>query len=144
MGLLEVLQSLINSPMSYNNVRNSSYEPAPIERPTERNFMYSHGTTPPTLDRLLAMTQPQLQSQEQSPSPSIQQIAEILRNNTPTSQPQRPAPRPVQQARNRPVPYDYAAIERFAEPAYREGPNANIMDDSRARAMAWLAQQQGG
>ena len=37
--------------------------------------------------------------------------------------------------------YDYDAISRFAGPSYTEGPNANIQDDTRARALAWLAAQ---
>lgn len=45
----------------------------------------------------------------------------------------------------RPSPsYDTGAMDRMSEAIanpYREGPNENIGDDTRARALAWLAQQ---
>jgi hypothetical protein len=51
---------------------------------------------------------------------------------------------PSQQAqRQAPPAYDYNAVEQFTQPSFTEGQNANIQDDTRTRAMQWLAQQQG-
>ena len=87
-------------------------------------------------------SQPQLQPQQmpepmpyQEAAPDLTSLVQEFKQRT--SQPQ---------AQRRQAPsYDTAGMDRLtqalSEPAYREGPNANIQEDSRARAMAWLAQQ---
>lgn len=69
--------------------------------------------------------------QQGSVSPNIQALLEARRGG---GQPMRPS-------------YDTGAMDRMSDAIanpYREGPNENIGDDTRARALAWLAKQNMG
>lgn len=108
--------------------------------------IYGNGGLPPELVQQGMQTMrdqmtPPLQQQQGMPPPMQQpqgqpNIAALMQGM---------GGQPMQQ--NRPPTRDNAAMDRMmmaiAQP-YMEGPNMNITDDTRARAMAWLRQQQGG
>jgi hypothetical protein len=154
MGLLDQIKMLINNPVSYGNVQNKSYE----ELPTQGGGLFSgwglgrsslpiydyqpkhrgqqHNAAPssqPDLASLLAAQQreeaipQQMGPAPQQPTQIPPQLLQKLAQGSPSisRQIQRPQPQQV-----------------MPEEGVYEGQNRNITDDTRARAMAWLAAQQ--
>lgn len=147
MNLQEIIKMLIQQPMSQQNVQSRSYENMPDRStPTGRDFMYSSGVQPQSRD-LGALLQLQ-QSTPVQQRPTVQPSqADMLASKARMAMPQR------QQQMQRSAPMrgqDQAGLERLMQVLAQQdrgvsqGPNANIQDDSRERALAFIRQNYGG
>jgi hypothetical protein len=151
-NLFDILKMLYSNPVSQGNVQNRAYE----ETPQRDGGGWGFGTSSafqrpqvqqqqPDLATLLAQTQGSgLVNQIPTDTRPIQQAPQYA-DGPMTDEMLERALRGVGRSQQHSKPsYDYGAVEQFAGPAYTEGQNTNIQDDSRARALAWIAKQNQG